>query len=255
MSKIMSISNQKGGVGKTTTAINLACGFAMLGHKTLLIDVDPQFNATSGVGFEIDKFSKTIYEMFLGKEKIENIIVKNIKNNLDLIPSSISLTMLDSQISNNDENKLILKHELEKIKNNYEYIVIDCPPSLNLSNINALSASNSVLIPIQAEHYALHGVAQLLRTVKNIKLTTNKNLLIEGVLVTMFDSRTRLCHDVLTEIKKTFGTKVYESVIPRSIKIAESPIEGKSIYEYDKSSKLAKAYLEFTREVIENGSK
>ncbi|AGR41659.1 ParA family protein [Spiroplasma taiwanense] len=255
MAKIISISNQKGGVGKTTTSVNLACGLALANKRVLLIDMDPQFNATTGIGYEIDSKTLSMYHVFIGEQELNNIIVKEIKPNIDLAPSSIDVAAVDLiLLEQRNNNQNVLRDQINSVKQNYDYIIIDCPPSLGLINRNGLAISDTVLIPIQAEHYAMHGVAQLLRTIKKVKETLNSDLTIEGVLVTMFDSRTRLAHDVLEEIMKTFGPKVYKSVIPRNIKISESSMEGKSIYEYDKNGAGSIAYIEFVKEVLkENG--
>ncbi|AKU80306.1 ParA family protein [Spiroplasma turonicum] len=256
MAKVISISNQKGGVGKTTTSVNLACGLALQGKKVLLIDTDPQFNATTGVGYEIDSNSMSMYHVFVGEKTIKDVIIKEIKQNIDLAPSSIDVAAVDLiLLEQKHSNQNILKEQIDSVRNNYDFIIIDCPPSLGLINRNGLASSDTVLIPIQAEHYAMHGVAQLLRTIKKVKETLNPSLTIEGVLVTMFDSRTKLAHDVLEEIMKTFGPKVYKAVIPRNIKISESSIEGKSIFEYDKSGLGSIAYSDFVKEVLkENGN-
>lgn len=255
MGKVIAISNQKGGVGKTTTSVNLACGLASYNCKVLLIDIDPQFNATTGIGYSIDETSKSMYEVLIGEKKIKEILVHNIRNNIDLAPSSIDVAAADLiLLEQKKDNQNVLKTEIDSIKSDYDFIVIDCPPSLGLINRNGLIAADTVLIPIQAEHYAMHGVAQLLRTIKKVKETLNPKLTIEGVLVTMFDSRTKLAHDVLGEVVNTFKQKVYRSVIPRNIKISESSIEGKSIFEHDPSGLGAKSYDDFVKEVLkENG--
>lgn len=256
MGKIISISNQKGGVGKTTTSVNLACGLGKFGKKVLLIDIDPQFNATTGIGYEIDDKTLSVYNVLVSETDIEKIIIKNVKPNVDLAPSSLDVAAADLiLLEQKHNNQNVLKDQLERIKDNYDFIVIDCPPSLGLINRNGLTASDTVLVPIQAEHYAMHGVAQLLRTIKKVKETLNPKLNIEGVLVTMFDSRTTLANDVLKEVLKTFGPKVYKAIIPRNIKITESSIEGKSIYEHAPTSPGALAYEEFVKEVLmENGN-
>jgi chromosome partitioning protein len=255
MGKIIAVANQKGGVGKTTTSVNLACGLARYGRKVLLMDIDPQFNATTGIGHMIDGNSISMYEVLVGDATLESVIVKNLRNGVDLAPSSIDVAAADLiLLEQKNENQNVLKNELKKVKDNYDFIIIDCPPSLGLINRNGLTAADTVLVPIQAEHYAMHGVAQLLRTIKKVKETLNPHLTIEGVLVTMFDSRTRLAHDVLAEVMATFKNKVYSAVIPRNIKISESSIEGKSIFEHDPTGDGARKYDEFVREVLkENG--
>jgi len=255
MGKIIAISNQKGGVGKTTTSVNLACGLARYGRKVLLMDIDPQFNASTGIGYNIDGESRSMYEVLIGEASLKEIIIKEVRHNIDLAPSSIDVAAADLiLLEQKSDNQNILKNELEKIRDSYDFIIIDCPPSLGLINRNGLTAADTVLIPIQAEHYAMHGVAQLLRTIKKVKETLNPKLTIEGVLVTMFDVRTKLSHDVLEEVLNTFKSKVYRSVIPRNIRISESSIEGKSIFEHDPKGDGAKRYDDFVKEVLkENG--
>lgn len=253
MAKVISVSNQKGGVGKTTTAINLACGLGYAGRKVLLIDLDPQFNATSGIGYEIDENTKSLYEVFVGDNTLEEIIIKEVKKNVDLAPSSLDVAAVDLiLLEQKTSQQNVLKEQIDSVRSNYDFIIIDCPPSLGLVNRNGLAASDSILIPIQAEHYAMHGVSQLLRTIRKVKETLNENLTIEGVLVTMFDSRTKLAHDVLQEVNRTFKSSVYKNYIPRNIKVSESSIGGQSVFEYDSTSPGAKAYAEFVKEVLHN---
>lgn len=253
MAKIISIINQKGGVGKTTTAINLACGLGMAGKKVLVVDIDPQFNATASLGYEIDENTISTYNVLVGENSIKEAIVKDIKLNVDLVPSSIDVAAVDLiLLEQKQNNENVLKDQLYSVKENYDFIIIDCPPSLGLINRNGLVAADSVLIPIQAEHLAMHGVSQLLKTIKKTKETLNPNLTIEGVLITMFDVRTTLAHDILQEVMRQFGNRVYKSVIPRTIKISESSMEGKSIFEYAPSSVGSKAYIGFVKEVIKN---
>lgn len=255
MGKIIAVANQKGGVGKTTTSVNLACGLAKYGRKVLLMDIDPQFNATTGIGHEINGDSTSMYEVLIGEATLKEVLVHQVRPNIDLAPSSIDVAAADLiLLEQKNDSQNVLKQELTKVRDEYDFIIIDCPPSLGLINRNGLTAADTVLVPIQAEHYAMHGVAQLLRTIKKVKETLNPKLTIEGVLVTMFDSRTKLAHDVLGEVVNTFKNIVYKSVIPRNIKISESSIEGKSIFEHDPNGDGAKKYDEFVREVLkENG--
>lgn len=252
MSKIISIVNQKGGVGKTTTAVNLGASFAILGKKTLIADIDPQSHTTIGVGLEREVIKSSIYELLVGEENPENAILATRIIGLDVIPSTIDLAGAEVELVNLESREMLLKKVLEKIKNDYNFILIDCPPSLGLLTINALSATNSVIIPIQCEFYALEGLTQLLNTINLVKKSLNPVLEIEGILLTMFDSRTNLSRQIAEEVRKHFAEKVYKSVIPRSVRVAESPSYGLPLVLYDPNSKAAEAYLSLAREVIEN---
>lgn len=251
MGRIISIANQKGGVGKTTTAINLSTVLAKRNKKTLLIDMDPQGNATSGVGIE-KNLEKSIYNVLIEENPIEEAILKTNIKNLDICPSTINLAGAEVELVSMMSREMRLKEKLENIKNNYDYILIDCPPSLGLITLNAFTASNSVLIPVQCEYYALEGLGQLLNTVKLVKKHLNKDLEIEGALLTMFDTRTNLSKQVVDEVKKYFGDKVYKTVIPRNVKLSEAPSYGMPITVYDSRSKGAKCYDKLGKEVIKN---
>jgi len=254
-SRTITISNQKGGVGKTTTAVNLASCLAAAEKKTLLIDIDPQANACSGLGYKAANGEKHIYEVLLEIESIENAINSTPINWLDLLPSSIHLIGAEIELINLPAREYRLKNALEKVRHNYEYIIIDCPPSLGLLTVNSLTASDTLLIPIQCEYYALEGISQLLRTVEYIKKELNKDLLVEGVLLTMFDSRMNLANQVADEINNHFQQLVFKTVIPRNVSLSEAPSHGKPIIMYDIRSKGAEAYLKLAHEVIFDGPK
>lgn len=251
MGKIISIANQKGGVGKTTTAINLSTVLAKRNKKTLLIDMDPQGNATSGVGIE-KNLEKSTYNVLIEENPIEEAILKTDIKNLDICPSTINLAGAEVELVSMMSREMRLKEKLESVKDNYDYILIDCPPSLGLITLNAFTASNSVLIPVQCEYYALEGLGQLLNTVKLVKKHLNKDLEIEGALLTMFDTRTNLSKQVVDEVKRYFGDKVYKTVIPRNVKLSEAPSYGMPITVYDPRSKGAKCYDKLGKEVIKN---
>lgn len=251
MGRIISIANQKGGVGKTTTAINLSTVLAKRNKKTLLIDMDPQGNATSGVGIE-KNLEKSTYNLLIEEDQIEEVILKTDIKNLDICPSTINLAGAEVELVSMMSREMRLKEKLESIKDNYDYILIDCPPSLGLITLNAFTASNSVLIPVQCEYYALEGLGQLLNTVKLVKKHLNKDLEIEGALLTMFDTRTNLSKQVVDEVKRYFGDKVYKTVIPRNVKLSEAPSYGMPITVYDPRSKGAKCYGKLGKEVIKN---
>lgn len=257
MGKIISIFNQKGGVGKTTSAINLASYIAQMGYKVLLIDIDPQGNTTSGLGIEKDDLEYSMYDVIIENAKEENFevvkdaIVNTVVENLYILPSRVELAGAEIEITYNEDREKILKRAIKSIKNDYEYIFIDCPPSLGLLTINALTAADSVLIPIQCEFYALEGVGQLMNTINLVKKNLNPDLKIQGVIMSMFDGRTNLSIEVVEEVKKYFKGKVYTTIIPRNIKLAEAPSHGLPIMLYDKNSTGAKAYKELAEEFIE----
>lgn len=253
MAKIIAIANQKGGVGKTTTSINLAAGLSYLNKKVLLIDFDPQGNATQGVGHRVGLKDLTVYDTIINHEDVTNCIKTNKKPPLDILPANINLAGADLELAKIEEHReTFLKDALEPVKDNYDYIIIDCPPSLGLLNTNALTAADSVLIPVQCEYYALEGITQLLQTIRLVQKLFNPNLKIEGVLLTMYDARTNLSTEVADEIRKHFKEKTYRTYIPRNIKLSEAPSAGKSIFDYDVTSEGAKAYVSLTREVIAN---
>ncbi|WP_338965217.1 MULTISPECIES: AAA family ATPase [unclassified Spiroplasma] len=258
MGKIIAITNQKGGVGKTTTSINLAAGLARTGKKVLLVDIDPQGNATTGTGVNKDEIhdGMSMYDVLVGQVPLKNIIIPGVINNVDLAPATISLAGADIYLMERlDDNQSLLLDRIKPIRDKYDFILIDCPPSLGLINRNALACADSVLIPIQAEYYALEGLAQLLTSIRFVQKMFNKNLTIEGIVLTMFDSRTKLSFEVMAEVKKYFNEKVYRTHIPRNIKISESPSHGLSIFDYDKGGAGAIAYEELTREVLANNGK
>jgi len=254
MSRVIAIANQKGGVGKTTTSINLAAGLAYLNKKVLLIDFDPQANATQGVGHRVGLKDLTVYDALLNGENVTSCIKTLSRPPLDVLPSNISLAGADLELAKLEKNReQNLKKALAPIRDNYDYIIIDCPPSLGLLNTNALSASDSVLIPVQCEYYALEGITQLLQPIRLVQRLFNPRLRIEGVLLTMYDARTNLSAEVGQEIRKHFKEKAYKTYIPRNIKLSEAPSMGLSIYDYAMNSEGAKAYVSLSREVIESG--
>ena len=252
MGKAIAIFNQKGGVGKTTTNINLAACLALKGKKVLIIDIDPQGNTTSGIGISKRNLKNTIYNILIDKnyDPRKAIINTNVKN-LDLIPASVDLAGAEVELVELEGRESTLKKGLDKVKGNYDYIFIDCPPSLGLLTINSLTAVDSVLIPIQCEFYALEGVSQLVSTIELVKKSVNPKLEIQGVILSMFDGRTNLSAQVVQEVKKYFGGKVYSTVIPRNVRLAEAPSFGMPITEYDPKSKGAEAYMDFAEEFLD----
>ena len=251
MGKIISVANQKGGVGKTTTTVNLSTILAKKGKKVLLIDTDPQGNATSGLGVSKD-VELSVYDILIGDTEFDETLQETAIKNLKVCPSNISLAGAEVQLVSMMSREQRLKTKLDKIKDQYDYILIDCPPSLGLVTLNAFTASDSVLIPVQCEYFALEGLGQLLNTVNLVKKHLNKNLEIEGALLTMYDARTNLSNQEVKEVKKYFEDKVYKTVIPRNVRLSEAPSYGMPITVYDPRSKGAKAYEKFAKELLKN---
>ena len=250
MGKILAIANQKGGVGKTTTAVNLAAALGVLEKKVLLVDADPQANATSAIGFSITPEQPGVYELILQSVEISKTIIKTKSPNVKLIPSHINLVGAEIELINKNKREFMLKKGLEKIYDNYDFIIIDCAPSLGLITLNALTAADSVIIPIQCEYFALEGLGKLLNTIKSIQKTHNQLLDIEGLLLTMYDVRLRLSNQVVEEVKKHFGKMAFRTIIQRNIKLSEAPSFGEDIISYDASSRGAKGYLSLANELI-----
>lgn len=249
MGKVITIANQKGGVGKTTTAINLGASMAAAEKKTLIVDIDPQANSSSGLG--VEGSSLTVYHLLIDSASAASVIINTQLNHLDLIPSDINLVGAEVELIDLPERERRLTNSLASIKNKYDYIFIDCPPSLNLLTLNALTVSDSVLIPVQAEYFALEGLGQLLNTINIVKKNYNSKLEIEGVLMTMFDQRLNLSHQVAEEVKKYFGEKVYNTIIHRNVRLSEAPSYGKPILLYDAISSGAKNYVALAAEIIQ----
>lgn len=250
LSQVIAIVNQKGGVGKTTTSVNLAAFLANKGKKVLLIDIDPQGNATSGFGIEKNKVEKSTYDVLINDLPIQEAVLATGRNRLSVCPANINLAGAEVELVGVVSRETCLKKALETIRTEYDFILMDCPPSLGLLTINALTAANSVLVPIQGEYYALEGLTQLMETVTLVKRSLNSHLTVFGVVVTMFDSRTQLSHQVAAEVRKYFGDKVFRTIIPRNVRLSEAPSFGKSIIEYDPKSKGAECYDALAREVI-----
>ena len=250
MGKIISIANQKGGVGKTTTAVNLAAALGVLEKKVLLIDADPQANATSGLGIDIESIEIGTYQLLEHTKTPEEAIMETDSPNVELIPSHIDLVAIELELVDMERRESMLKEALKPIKSKFDYILIDCAPSLGLLTLNALTASDSVLIPIQCEYFALEGLGKLLNTIKSVQKIHNQNLSIEGLLLTMYDSRLRLSNQVVEEVTKHFSEMVFETIIQRNVRLSEAPSYGESIIKYDAASKGANNYLSLAEEII-----
>ncbi|MCB8994530.1 MAG: ParA family protein [Bacteroidales bacterium] len=255
MGKVIALANQKGGVGKTTTAINLGASFAVLEKKTLIIDADPQANATSGTGFDIRKVKTSIYECLIEDVDPNKIILNSEMEYLDLIPSHIDLVGAEIEMLNLPEREYMLKKVVEKVRDKYDYILIDCSPSLGLITVNSLTAADSVCIPVQCEYFALEGLGKLLNTIKIIQSRLNPDLEIEGFLLTMYDARLRLSNQVVEEVKKHFQEMVFDTIVQRNIKLSEAPSFGKPVVLYDAESKGAINYLNLAREILQRNDK
>jgi chromosome partitioning protein len=253
LGKVIAIANQKGGVGKTTTTVNLSACLATLGKRVLLIDIDPQGNASSGVGVKKGEIENCIYDILIDDEDIKEVILPTEIENLYIVPATISLAGAEIELVSTISREIRLKNAIEEVKNRFDYVIIDCPPSLGLLTINALTAADSLIIPVQCEYYALEGLSQLLSTIRLVQKHLNKDLKIDGVLLTMLDARTNLGLQVIDEVKKYFREKVYQSIIPRNVRLSEAPSHGKPIILYDAKSRGAELYLELAREVIKNG--
>ncbi len=255
MGRIIAVANQKGGVGKTTTTVNLGASLAYEGKKILLVDSDAQGNATSGLGIRKGEVNADIYDILINEVPIEEVILPSSRENMDVIPASIQLAGAEVELSNLDQRETRLKKALYEVRDQYDYILIDCPPSLGHLTINAFTASDSVLIPVQCEYYALEGLSQLLNTVRLVQKHFNNDLKIEGVLLTMHDRRTNLGYEVIEEVKKYFHEKVYDTIIPRNIRLSEAPSYGQSIIDYDLHSVGAESYQNLAKEVLVNNER
>ena len=253
MGRIIAVANQKGGVGKTTTAINLSSCLASLGKKVLAIDMDPQGNMTSGLGIDKNEVEYTVYELILGQVGIEKVICKDALENLDVLPTNINLSAAEIELIGVEEKEFIIRKEVDKVKKNYDFIVIDCPPSLSMLTINAMTTADSVLVPIQCEYYALEGLSQLIHTIDLVKERLNPELKIEGVVFTMYDARTNLSLQVVENVKDNLQQTIYKTIIPRNIRLAEAPSHGLPINLYDPKSSGAESYMLLAEEVINEG--
>lgn len=253
MGRIISIANQKGGVGKTTTAINLAASLAEAGQIVLLIDFDPQGNATSGLGLDKTHINNTVYDLLVGDCSLDECLIEEVQDNLDVLPSNIDLSGAEIELLEIDNKETLLKDQLEEIREDYDFMIIDCPPALNLLTINALTASDTVLVPIQCEYYALEGLSQVMNTINLVQKKLNPSLQMEGVVFTMYDARTNLSLEVVENVKQNLSQNIYKTIIPRNVRLAESPSHGMPINRYDSRSTGAESYRLLAAEVISRG--
>lgn len=253
MGRIIAIANQKGGVGKTTTAINLSASLASLGKKVLALDLDPQGNMTSGLGVDKDGVENSVYDLIIGEAEIEECICKEVIENLDVLPSNINLSASEIELIGIDDKEYIIKNAMKAVKENYDFIIIDCPPALSMLTINAMTTANSVLVPIQCEYYALEGLSQLIHTINLVQERLNPELYIEGVVFTMYDARTNLSLQVVENVKDNLEQTIYKTIIPRNIRLAEAPSYGMPIHLYDPKSTGAESYMMLAEEVIHKG--
>lgn len=253
MGRVISISNQKGGVGKTTTAVNIAAFIAEKGYRVLLIDIDPQANAGYGLSMHVEEIDKTIYEVLIGEIAIEDAIYQTSLNNLFIVPSNIHLAGAQVDLLEIEEKEFILRKVIRNIKEDYDYILIDCPPSLGILTLNSLVAADSVMIPLQCEYYSLEGLSQLLKIIAMVQERLNRNLKLEGVVLTMYDSRTNLSQQVVSDVREHFKDKVFETVVPRNVKLSEAPSFGKPIGLYDRNCAGSISYEKLSEEVLRNG--
>ena len=251
MGRIIAVANQKGGVGKTTTSINLAACLAEKGKKVLAVDMDPQGNLTSGLGVDKDSVEKSIYELIIGEVDIKEVINKEVLENLDIIPTSIDLSAAEIELIGVDDKEYILRNAIDQVKDQYDFVIIDCPPCLSMLTINAMTTADSVIVPIQCEYYALEGLSQLIHTVELVKDRLNSKLEIEGVVFTMYDARTNLSLQVVETVKDNLQQNIYKTIIPRNIRLAEAPSYGLPINKYDPKSTGAESYMRLADEVIE----
>ena len=251
MGRIIAVANQKGGVGKTTTSINLAACLAEKGKKVLAVDMDPQGNLTSGLGVDKDSVEKSIYELIIGEVDIKEVINKEVLENLDIIPTSIDLSAAEIELIGVDDKEYILRNAIDQVKDQYDFVIIDCPPSLSMLTINAMTTADSVIVPIQCEYYALEGLSQLIHTVELVKDRLNSKLEIEGVVFTMYDARTNLSLQVVENVKDNLQQNIYKTIIPRNIRLAEAPSYGLPINKYDQKSTGSESYMRLSDEVIE----